>query len=86
MFYHDCIFRFNLSEGFQLDTIVEKCPFTLTGADFYALSSDAMLNAVKQKIQELDSGNNLFTLDAKMLNFAILNKLSPLFFSYNQIT
>ena len=50
--------RFNLPEDFDLDSIVEKCPFTLTGADFYALSSDAMLNAVKRRIQELELGMN----------------------------
>ena len=52
--------RFNLPEDFDLDSIVEKCPFTLTGADFYALSLDAMLNAVKRRIQELDLGINFF--------------------------
>ena len=52
--------RFNLPEDFNLDSIVEKCPFTLTGADFYALSSDAMLNAVKRRIQELELGMNFF--------------------------
>lgn len=48
--------RFNLSEDFNMETFVEKCPFTLTGADFYALASDAMLNALKRKIKLLDAG------------------------------
>lgn len=39
-----------------MEQFVEKCPFTLTGADFYALASDAMLNALKRKIKALDSG------------------------------
>lgn len=36
--------------------IAEKCPKNLTGADLYALCSDAMLNALKRKITMLESG------------------------------
>jgi len=61
-----------MEPGFSVERVVEKCPFTLTGADFYALASDAMLNALKRKIKDVDAGsggsyvynNNSF----KMLN------------------
>jgi len=32
-----------------------QLPFTYTGADFYALCTDAMLNGIKRKIAELDA-------------------------------
>ena len=51
-----------------MDEFVDKCPFTLSGADFYALASDAMLNAVKRKIQSLNAGTRTLTLDCSNLN------------------
>jgi peroxin-6 len=51
-----------VADSFDLEEFVEKCPFTLTGADFYALASDAMLNALKRKIKQLESGNLLLQL------------------------
>lgn len=36
----------------DLRKIVAECPFTFTGADFYALCSDAMLNAIREQVQE----------------------------------
>ncbi|KAL4237758.1 peroxisomal assembly protein [Mactra antiquata] len=48
--------KFNMAEDFDLESFVEKCPFNLTGADFYALASDAMLNALKRKIKSLEDG------------------------------
>ena len=52
---HFCC-RFSLADDCVLNKIVEKCPMNLTGADFYALCSDAMLNAVKNKIDILEKG------------------------------
>ena len=48
--------RFTLTKDLNLQAVVEKCPLNMTGADFYALCSDAMLNAVKRKIQQLEQG------------------------------
>ncbi|XP_063959039.1 peroxisomal ATPase PEX6-like [Lytechinus pictus] len=48
--------KFNLSPSLDLDVIAEQCPLTLTGADFYALCSDAMLGAIKRKIASLEAG------------------------------
>ncbi|XP_033639604.1 peroxisome assembly factor 2-like [Asterias rubens] len=49
--------KFVLSPDVKLDLVADKCPLTMTGADFYALCSDAMLNAVKRKISDLETGN-----------------------------
>ena len=49
-------FRFTLGGSVKLDSIADSCPAGLTGADFYALCSDAMLNAVKRKIAQLQAG------------------------------
>ncbi|KAJ9478835.1 Peroxisomal ATPase PEX6 [Pseudozyma hubeiensis] len=38
----------------DLSVIAEQCPFNLTGADFYALCSDAMLKAMTRKASEVD--------------------------------
>ncbi len=48
--------KFVLSPDVKLDLVADKCPLTMTGADFYALCSDAMLNAVKRKISDLQTG------------------------------
>lgn len=57
--------KFNLDEDVgDLNVIAEQCPFNLTGADFYALCSDAMLKSMTRKaatieetIQALNSRN-----------------------------
>lgn len=38
----------------DLTVIADQCPFNLTGADFYALASDAMLKAMTRKANEVD--------------------------------
>jgi len=39
----------------DLRVVAEQCPFHLTGADFYALCSDAMLKAMTAKAAEIDA-------------------------------
>ncbi|KAI5900026.1 AAA-domain-containing protein [Schizophyllum commune H4-8] len=46
--------KFKLDSTLDLRAIAEKCPFNYTGADFYALCSDAMLNAMSRKAEELE--------------------------------
>ena len=46
-----------MEKGLQLQKVVEQCPWNLTGADFYALCADAMLSAVRAKIELLEAGN-----------------------------
>lgn len=46
--------KFHLSDEVDLHKIAERCSFTLTGADFYALCSDLMLNAMTRAAGEVD--------------------------------
>ncbi|SJM84962.1 related to Peroxisomal ATPase PEX6 [Zygosaccharomyces bailii] len=46
--------KFALSPDVDLQLLAESCPFNYTGADFYALCSDAMLNAMTRIASEVD--------------------------------
>lgn len=55
--------KFTLADGLDMREVVDKCGYNLTGADFYALASDAMLGAmtkaaerVDERIKELEMG------------------------------
>jgi SpoVK/Ycf46/Vps4 family AAA+-type ATPase len=43
--------KFNLGSTVNLHEIAKSCPINLTGADLYALCSDAMATAIKSQIQ-----------------------------------
>jgi peroxin-6 len=47
--------KFHLDPSLDLGSFASRCPFNFTGADFYALCSDAMLNAMSQKAEELET-------------------------------
>jgi peroxin-6 len=47
--------KFKLDPNIDLRAIAEACPFNYTGADFYALCSDAMLKAMTRKAEEVDA-------------------------------
>nr|GAT57587.1 predicted protein [Mycena chlorophos] len=47
--------KFRLSPTLDLWVFAQRCPFNYTGADFYALCSDAMLNAMSRKAEELEA-------------------------------
>jgi peroxin-6 len=46
--------KFRLDDDLDLPLVAQQCPFNYTGADFYALCSDAMLNAMSRKAEELE--------------------------------
>jgi peroxin-6 len=46
--------KFNLAPDVDLKRVAEKLPFTYTGADLYALCSDAMLKAISRKTRLVD--------------------------------
>jgi peroxin-6 len=46
--------KFKLDPGLDLMRIAKCCPLNLTGADFYALCSDAMLKAMTRKTEVID--------------------------------
>ncbi len=47
--------KFRLDPGLDLRLVAERCPFNYTGADFYALCSDAMLNAMSRKAEAIEA-------------------------------
>jgi peroxin-6 len=47
--------KFRLDSDLDLRKVAELCPFNYTGADFYALCSDAMLNAMSRKAMTLET-------------------------------
>lgn len=47
-------FRFTLSPSLSLPRVASHLPFTFTGADLYALCSDAMLKAVTRSARQVD--------------------------------
>jgi peroxin-6 len=46
--------KFKLEDDLNLGEIADACPFNYTGADFYALCSDAMLRAMTRKAEDVD--------------------------------
>ena len=46
--------KFDLEPTLDLADIAEMCPYNYTGADFYALCSDAMLRAMTRKAEHVD--------------------------------
>uniref|UniRef100_A0A4W6G6L5 Peroxisomal ATPase PEX6 n=1 Tax=Lates calcarifer TaxID=8187 RepID=A0A4W6G6L5_LATCA len=48
--------KFQLDPAVNLQELVHRCPAHMTGADLYALCSDAMTAAIKRKISLIDSG------------------------------
>lgn len=47
--------KFRLDPSLDLAKIAEQCPFNYTGADFYALCSDAMLKTMSRKAAEVEA-------------------------------
>lgn len=54
--------KFKLDENVDLMTIAKTCSFTFTGADFYALCSDSMLNAMTRIAGEVDAKFNKYNI------------------------
>ena len=48
--------KFQLSSDVDLAAVAEQCPANLTGADLYALCSDAMMTALRRQIELLEKG------------------------------
>lgn len=50
--------RFRLDPTVNLQQVVERCPAHMSGADLYALCSDAMMAAIKRKMLFMEGGEN----------------------------
>ena len=66
----------------SLPQVVSKCPFNFTGADFYALCSDAMLVAMSRQAEQIDKMiGELIPPPAFLVslshNAALLNQAQP---------
>lgn len=48
--------RFQLDSTVDLLEVLDRCPAHMTGADLYALCSDAMTAAIKRKIALIEDG------------------------------
>lgn len=48
--------RFQLDSTVDLEEVLSHCPAHLTGADLYALCSDAMMAAIKRKVALIEDG------------------------------
>lgn len=60
----------HLSDDVALSEFVDHCPSHLTGADFYALCSDAVLHAMSDIMKELELG--MFILREKKGNVEVV--------------
>jgi peroxin-6 len=58
-------YRFTLHPSVSLQAVAQQLPFTYTGADFYALCSDAMLKAVTRQASGVDTKIKAINADPK---------------------
>lgn len=69
--------KFDLDPSLDLAAILDRCPGHMTGADLYALCSDAMTTAVKRKValieQNLDTEDSLLSLSEEDFSVAVEN-------------
>ncbi|MEE6528350.1 hypothetical protein FKM82_030536, partial [Ascaphus truei] len=54
---------FSLDPAVELSLVIERCPSAVTGADLYALCADAMMSAIKEKVQCLEDGLGEYTAE-----------------------
>ncbi|OQR96602.1 peroxisome assembly factor [Achlya hypogyna] len=74
--------KFHLAPDVNLHTILSTCPLHFTGADFYALCSIALANAIKDRVLEIDSvlhATNAedFYSERPMTPAMVLDKMTP---------
>ncbi|XP_026539880.1 peroxisome biogenesis factor 6 isoform X3 [Notechis scutatus] len=48
--------KFKLDPAVNLPSVLDRCPAQLTGADLYALCSDAMMFAIRRKVEWIEEG------------------------------
>ncbi|KAF2238085.1 AAA-domain-containing protein [Viridothelium virens] len=65
--------KFTLNPSLSLSRIAETLPFTFTGADLYALCSDAMLKAITRQARAVDAKIDTLNADPDHLKDALIN-------------
>lgn len=68
--------KFRLDPDLDLKDIADQCPFNYTGADFYALCSDAMLKSMARKAQEIDDRIGLSFIRFNFLEAVLMSSTS----------
>lgn len=69
--------RFQLDPAVNLQEVVDRCPALMTGADLYALCSDAMTAAIKRKILLIEGGEETLDLKSSQLLHLFLISIPP---------
>ncbi len=70
--------KFQLDPELDLADIAEQCPLNYTGADFYALCSDAILRAMTRKAENVDQ--RIKELNATLPPHAFPHPLTPQYY------
>ncbi|KIJ27843.1 hypothetical protein M422DRAFT_235875 [Sphaerobolus stellatus SS14] len=70
--------KFRKDPALDLFDIAQQCPFNYTGADFYALCSDAMLKAMARKAEEVDA--KITELNSKPPPYAHPHPITPQYY------
>ncbi|KAI9663659.1 MAG: peroxisomal assembly protein [Bathelium mastoideum] len=64
--------KFTLDHSLSLPRVAETLPFTYTGADLYALCSDAMLKAITRQARSVDTKIEALNANSDHLNDALI--------------
>ncbi|ESN98890.1 hypothetical protein HELRODRAFT_162356 [Helobdella robusta] len=59
--------KFQIEDRGCLQRIVDKCPRQMTGADFYALCSDALISATRRIISKIEAGQATLDVHADVV-------------------
>ncbi|XP_065643591.1 peroxisomal ATPase PEX6 isoform X2 [Hydra vulgaris] len=59
--------KMNLCTQIDLEIVLNKCPVNLTGADFYALASDAQMNCYRRIINDHEQNINPISVDSVVI-------------------
>lgn len=67
-----------IDDGFNVDQFVRSCPLNMTGADFYALASDAYLRAIRRLIMDNEENDRRVILRKEDFDDALKNFIPSL--------
>eukprot|EP00658_Telonema_sp_P-2_P035177 TRINITY_DN25628_c0_g2_i1.p3 TRINITY_DN25628_c0_g2~~TRINITY_DN25628_c0_g2_i1.p3 ORF type:complete len:166 (+),score=46.36 TRINITY_DN25628_c0_g2_i1:154-651(+) len=62
--------KFHLSSDTDLELLLDHVPPNFTGADFYALASDALLSAIKERAGELEQQHGAAHVNAVLFGMS----------------
>ena len=62
--------KLQLEDGFDLFDLASRCPGHATGADLYALCSDATVSALRREIQKMEDDGEIYVLSNTRLELS----------------